>query len=44
LLSLKPKFDNLLQGDCRRIKEDLRDDAAELGKVARWVAASDKAR
>jgi hypothetical protein len=27
LLSLKPKFENLLPGDCRRVREDLREDA-----------------
>lgn len=40
LLSLKPKFENLLPTDCKKIRDDLKDDPTELQKVNKWWNAS----
>jgi hypothetical protein len=44
LLCLKPKFELLLPNDCKKIREDLRDDPVETAKVLKWLSASERAR
>jgi hypothetical protein len=38
----KQRLENLLPSDCRRVREDLKDDPSELGKVTRWHTLSEK--
>ena len=44
LLSLKPKQENLLVADLRKLREELKEDGTELAKVARWISTADKAK
>ena len=37
-------MENLLPSDCRRVREDLKDDPSELAKVARWHSLSERTK